>query len=144
MRYLISGATGLVGKEIVRLCHENNIAVNYLTTNREKIESETNYQGFHWNPEKGEIDVDCFDGVSIIINLAGASISEKWTTEHKKLILSSRINSLKTLYGVLEKDDFFEIKSFVSVSAIGIYPTSLETIMRKKNTKSTIVFWERW
>lgn len=126
MRYLISGATGLVGKEIVRLCHDNDIAVNYLTTNREKIVSEENYKGFFWNPKNGEIDTDCFEGVSAIINLAGAPISERWTKENKKLVLSSRINSVRTLYNALEKGSFQEIKSFISASAIGIYPSSLE------------------
>lgn len=126
MRYLITGATGLVGKEIVRLCHENNIAVNYLTTSRNKIVSKENYQGFYWNPENGEIDTKCFDRVSTIINLAGSSISKRWTAEYKKMVLSSRINSLRTLHRALEKEKHQKIDSFVSASAIGIYPNSLE------------------
>ena len=32
MRVLITGATGLIGQEIVKLCHEKDIKVNYLTT----------------------------------------------------------------------------------------------------------------
>lgn len=126
MRYLITGATGLVGKEIVRLCHANGIAVNYLTTSREKIASDENYQGFFWNPDKDEIDTNCFEGISAIINLAGASISKRWTSEYKKIILSSRINSLRTLYKALGNGKYLEIESFVSASAIGIYPSSFE------------------
>lgn len=126
MRYLITGATGLVGKEIVRLCHKNGIAINYLTTSREKIVSKENYKGFFWNPDTNEIDANCFEGVSTIINLAGASISKRWTSEYKKIILSSRINSLRTLYNALEKEKYEKIESFVSASAIGIYPSSLE------------------
>jgi len=126
MRYLITGATGLVGKEIVRLCHENDIAINYLTTSREKIVSENNYRGFFWNPDNYEIDANCFKGVSAIINLAGASISKRWTSDYKKIVRSSRINSLQTLYKALEKGNYPEIGAFVSASAIGIYPSSFE------------------
>ena len=46
MRVLITGATGLVGQEIVKLCHKKNIAVNYLTTSKSKIKEQKNYQGF--------------------------------------------------------------------------------------------------
>jgi len=126
MKYLITGATGLVGKEIVRLCHTNNIAVNYLTTNRSKIVLKENYQGFFWDPSQGQIDAQCLDGVSAIINLAGASISKRWTNEHKKVVLSSRIDSLQTLFKALENKNSKTVKSFVSASAIGIYPTSLK------------------
>ena len=68
---MITGATGLVGSEIVKMCLERNIAVNYLTTSKEKIESKPNYQGFYWNPDNNEIDLNCFENVTAIINLAG-------------------------------------------------------------------------
>ncbi|MFK7811433.1 MAG: TIGR01777 family oxidoreductase [Maribacter sp.] len=125
MQILITGATGLVGSEIVRFCHKQNIDVNYLTTNKRKIISEGNYKGFYWNPDSGEIDLNCFKGVSAIINLAGASISKRWTPKYKKIVLSSRINTLRTLKKGLEEIDSTKITSFVSASAIGIYPNSL-------------------
>ncbi len=126
MRYLITGATGLVGKELVRLCHERGIAVNYLSTSQEKIVSKDNFQGFYWNPAKGEIDRECFNGVTAVINLAGASISKRWTANYKKTILSSRIDSLRTLRKSIESLANNKIDSFVSASAIAIYPDSLE------------------
>ena len=125
MKILITGATGLIGSEIVRLCQQRGIDVNYLTTRSSKISSEKGYQGFLWNPDTEEIDLKCFEGVSAIINLAGASISKKWTLSYKKEILSSRIKSVQTLYKGLQKINTSEITSLVSASAIGIYPTSL-------------------
>lgn len=128
MNVLITGATGLVGKAIVDECHQNNIGVHYLTTTKSKIIVSNNYKGFYWNPEKSEIDLNCFKDISAIINLAGASISKRWTPSYKKTILSSRINSLKTLQEGLSKVDSSNIKSFVSASAIGIYPNSLNKL----------------
>lgn len=124
MKVLITGATGLVGHEIVRLCHKQNIAVNYVTTRAEKVVSEDRYKGFLWNPDKSEIDLECFNGVSAIINLAGATISKRWTRRRKKKILNSRLNALRTLYSGLEKIDRGQISFLVSASAIGVYPHS--------------------
>ena len=46
MRVLITGATGLIGTEIVKLCHDKNIAVNFLTTSQSKLSKDNNYKGF--------------------------------------------------------------------------------------------------
>ncbi len=125
MKVLITGATGLIGSELVHQCLERGIAVHYLTTRKSKIKKEPNFSGFLWNPEKNEIDDTCFEGVSAIINLAGASISKRWSSSYKKVIVSSRINTLQTLHKALKKRDTSTIKHFVSASAIGIYPDSL-------------------
>ncbi|MEJ1223504.1 TIGR01777 family oxidoreductase [Sediminicola sp. 1XM1-17] len=125
MKVLITGATGLVGSAIVELCQKKNIDVNYLSTSKNKIVSKPNYTGYYWNPSRGEIDLACFDGVTSIINLAGVSISKRWTNSNKKAILNSRIDSLRTLRNGLEQADPSNIESFVTASAIGIYPSSL-------------------
>ncbi|NHF57900.1 TIGR01777 family protein [Flavobacteriaceae bacterium TP-CH-4] len=125
MKVLITGATGLVGSELTSLCRSRGIAVNYLSTSKDKLVTEETYKGFYWNPDSQEIDMECLNGVSAIINLAGASISKRWTSEHKRKVLSSRINTLKTLHKALKRIDTTNISSFVSASAIGIYPDSL-------------------
>ena len=128
MRILITGATGLIGSAITSLCHERDIAVNYLTTSKDKLVQTDNYRGFHWDPAQGEIDLKCFEGVDGIINLAGAPIAKRWTQSYKKTILDSRVDSLKTLRRGLAKFGPSEIEGMVSASAIGIYPHSLTTL----------------
>ncbi len=132
MKVLITGATGLVGKAIVKELLQRGIAVNYLTTRKEKLASTEDFRGFIWNPAKGEIDDNCFEGVDTIINLAGASISKRWTTAYKKEVLQSRLDSLETLKIALQKVDTSQITSFVSASAIGIYPSSLYNFYDEK------------
>lgn len=124
MRVLVTGATGLVGQAIVSLFHENGIDVNYLTTSRSKIETQSNYQGFYWNPSTSEIAPDCFDGVSTVINLAGASVAKRWTSSYKKAILNSRIDSLRTLKSALSKREH-QVEHLISASAVGLYKDSL-------------------
>ncbi|MCL6294583.1 TIGR01777 family oxidoreductase [Jejuia spongiicola] len=124
MRVLITGATGLVGQEVVKLCHEKDIAVNYLTTSKSKIKGQKNYQGFYWNPKTQDIDKTCFKNVDAIIHLAGATVSKRWTIDYKKEILSSRIEGTQLLINAL-KGEMHTITQIVSASAIGIYPDSL-------------------
>ncbi|MFN2261245.1 MAG: TIGR01777 family oxidoreductase [Psychroflexus sp.] len=132
MRILITGATGLVGQNIVKHCHKSDIDVNYLTTSQSKIVSETNYQGFYWNPAKNEIDADCLKNVSTIINLAGASIAKSWTKSYKKEILNSRIDSLNTLKKCLSENKH-QIEHLVSASAVGLYKDSLTKLHQEED-----------
>ena len=123
MKVLITGATGLVGKEIVKLCHSEGISVNYLTTSKLKIRSEHNYKGFFWNPSERKIDPNCLDGVNVIINLAGAPVSNRWTNQYKQEILDSRLESLQLLKETISVTNH-HVSQFISASAIGIYPNS--------------------
>lgn len=123
MRVLITGATGLIGKEIANLCREKDIVVNYLTTSKSKIEKLEYFKGFYWNPSSGEIDKSCFEGVGAIINLAGENVFQPWTKSNKERILRSRLESLDLLYTSL-KNTAHQVGQIVSASAIGRYPSS--------------------
>lgn len=124
MVVLITGATGVVGKEIVKLCLLKNIQVHYLTTDSSKLKQEENYKGFYWNPKQNEIDEACFKDVDAIIHLAGATISKRWTASYKKEILDSRVQVTKFLFESLKKQDH-KVTEFIGASAIGLYPDSL-------------------
>jgi uncharacterized protein (TIGR01777 family) len=121
---LITGATGLIGQEIVKICHDQNMNVHYLTTSKNKLTTTDNYKGFYWNPDTKEIDIFCFEGVDTIINLVGASISKRWTDSYKKEIITSRTETAQLLLDTIKSNNF-PIKQIVSASAIGIYPNSL-------------------
>lgn len=134
-KILITGATGLVGSEIMRICSLRNIKVNYLTTRKDKIENSDSVRGYLWNPSKYEIDKSCLHGVDAIINLAGVSVAKKWTPKYKKTILKSRIDSLQTLKLLLEDQKDHTVKSLVSASAIGFYPSSLTNYYSEEDSK---------
>ena len=123
MTILLTGATGLVGREVVKLCRKEGIKVNFLTSSKSKLLTEENYKGFYWNIETEYIDLNCFEGVSVIIHLAGASVSKRWTKKYKKEIINSRVKSTKILKDAMDSEKF-PIKHFISASAIGIYPSS--------------------
>ncbi len=127
MRVLITGATGLIGTELSRLCREKGIKVNYLTTSKSKIEKKEDYQGFFWDPNSQEIEAGCLEGVHTIVHLAGASIAEPWSDSYKRKIINSRTETARLLFNTLEKTSN-QVENFISASAIGVYPSSLEKL----------------
>lgn len=128
MKVLITGATGLVGSHLSKMCRDQGIAVNYLTTSKSSIKTEENYKGFYWDPSQNEIDDSCFEGVDTIVHLAGASIAQRWTDENKRIIKESRIKSAALIRSALSrkrKEDKSTTTHMISASAIGAYPSSL-------------------
>ncbi|MUP44220.1 TIGR01777 family protein [Gramella sp. BOM4] len=133
MRVLITGATGMIGEKLVGLCHQNGIKVNYLTTSKSKIEKKEDYRGYYWDPKSGEIEAGCIDKVTTIVHLAGASIAEPWSPSYKKTIIKSRVETAKLLLKTLA-DNSNSVDNFISASAIGIYPSSLEKLYDENDT----------
>lgn len=127
MKILITGATGLIGDALVKLLLQNKHQVHYLTTSVSKIVYHENERGFYWNPLTGEIDKNCIEGVDVIIHLAGASISKRWTKSYKKELIESRIVSANLLFSLLKKNSN-QVKHFISASGTAIYPDSYNKI----------------
>lgn len=127
MKVLITGATGLVGQNLVALFIKNGIGVNYLSTSRDKLKNEALYKGFFWDTNNGTIDHECFKDVDTIIHLAGASIAKRWTRAYKQEVLDSRVDTTNLLLRSL-KERQHNVRNFISASAIGIYPDSLTKV----------------
>ena len=148
MKVLVTGATGLIGTELVSLLLQNGISVNYLTTSKNKIVNELNYNGFYWSPEKGIIDENCLMEVDSIINLAGANISKRWTNSYKQEIIESRLLSSALLFNAI-KNNPNQVKQIVSASGTSIYPNSDTVIYDENSTQvnnsflgNVVIKWE--
>ena len=139
MTVLITGATGLVGQELVNLLLQNGYTIHYLSTSKSKLVSQNNYKGFFWNPKKSEIDTNALTGVEVIIHLAGANVAKKWTTAYKEEIIESRVLSTQLLYQTLQKNSH-QVKQIISASAVGIYPDSLTDIYHETDLDIDVSF----
>jgi len=148
MKILITGATGLIGTELVSLLLQNGISVHYLSTSKSKIVKQLNYSGFFWNPSQGIIDENCLLGVDAIVHLAGATIAKRWTPSYKQEIIESRIDSSNTLYKAL-KENPNQVKQIISASGTAIYPDSYSAVYNENSgvpqedfLNNVVVKWE--
>ena len=139
MTVLITGATGLVGQELVNLLLQNGHNVHYLSTSKSKLVTNTNYKGFYWDPKNAEIDTNALTDVEVIIHLAGANVAKKWTTAYKEEIIESRVLSTQLLYQTLQKNSH-QVKQIISASAVGIYPDSLTNIYHETDLDIDVSF----
>ena len=74
-----------------------------------------------WNPSRGEIDPEIMESVDAVVNLAGATTGRiPWTKKYKKEIVSSRIDSTRTLVTAINRAEN-PPTVLVSGSASGFY-----------------------
>ena len=124
MKILITGATGLIGTQIINDALSQGIEVNFLTTQQIKTVNEDKLKGYYWNPESSYIEnLECFEKVDTLIHLAGSRIDKKWSKSYKSKILQSRVKSLEFLFTLIKSNNL-SVNHLVSASAIGCYPSS--------------------
>jgi hypothetical protein len=112
---LITGGSGLVGKEITKILESKDYSVAWMSR------SAQSQKAFIWNVEKQQINPEAIEWADAIIHLAGTGVAEKlWTPERKKDILESRTHSTQLLYNAIEKAQK-RPSTFISASAVGFY-----------------------
>jgi uncharacterized protein (TIGR01777 family) len=128
-KILITGAGGFIARKLVKYFNSIGIQSHLLPRTKQQ-----NIPGvYYWNPTNQEIDINCLDGVSTIIHLAGAGIADhRWTTAYKATILESRIRSTQLLLNTL-KNTNHQVKHFISTSAIGYYESSFTLNQTEEN-----------
>jgi uncharacterized protein (TIGR01777 family) len=104
MKAAISGGTGFIGKHIIDLLE--SLGYEIILVGRSDITGETSLL-----KEK-------LKNASLVINLAGAPIIERWNDEYKKLMYESRIITTRNLVYAMNPAT---VRLFISASAVGIY-----------------------
>lgn len=106
MKILITGASGFVGLNLVSYLKDNGCDVNAISRNDLAGSSK-------------DIALK-IEGAYAVINLAGATISKRWTRKHKREIYTSRIFTTKK---IVEAIGLCKTRPqiLINASAIGIY-----------------------
>jgi uncharacterized protein len=110
----IAGASGFLGTALARHLSKEGYEVRRIGR------ASSRGADFHWDLDAGRLDPAALDGADVVVNLAGENVAQRWTRDHKRAILTSRLRSTeilaKTMAGVRTPP-----RVFLSTSAIGIY-----------------------
>ena len=131
MKIVISGASGLIGTQLVKRLSANGHDVVRLVRRTAKSGE------VQWDPKRGVLDPAALAGVDAVIHLSGAGIGDKrWTNSYRKEIMDSRTLSTallaSTIAGMSTKPTVF-----LSGSAIGIYGARKDEQLTEVSTHGT-------
>ena len=122
-KIIITGATGLIGRELCRKLHEMGDEVTVFTREIKKGKEIFPYliNFVEWDYNKPELWKNELNGKDAIIHLAGANIfGKRWSSSYKRTIMKSRRTATKNLVdsiGIINSRP----KIFISSSAVGYY-----------------------
>jgi len=128
-KIIITGATGLVGKnissELIKKSEEVIVFTRNVEAGKNKVPNASMY--LKWNYDKPEEWKEHINNSKAIIHLAGANLaSKRWSKKYKKIITESRIKSTQNLIkAVSEAKNKPEV--FICSSAVGYYGDTLLT-----------------
>lgn len=122
MEILITGATGFIGKDLVKLLVSKGHKLHVLSRNTQRaaltLSEKCEYHS--WSSYEQKPDLSNIKKLDAVIHLAGETISKRWTWRQKKLINESRSIGTQNLIEAL-KEKKFKLKTFIGASAIGFY-----------------------
>jgi hypothetical protein len=119
MTFLITGATGFIGKKLVDRLLARGDAVNYLGRQRSsQLDSRAAYHP--WNTVTELPPLDSMPRLDAVVHLAGEAIAQRWTRSAKKRIYTSRVEGTRQLVRAIGRLRH-KPTVLVSASAIGYY-----------------------
>ncbi|MBD3867356.1 MAG: TIGR01777 family protein [Acidobacteria bacterium] len=114
MNVLITGATGLVGRNLSKLLTGKGHSVVPLVRGKRQA-------GLPWwDPAGGKIDLSPCKHLDAVVHLAGENVAGRWTEKRKKNIRDSRVDGTKLLAEALAALRS-PPRTFLQASAVGYY-----------------------
>ena len=115
MKIVISGASGLIGTQLVTTLKSSGHEVVQL------VRRSAAAGQIMWDPKSGKLDPASLEGCDAVIHLSGAGIGDKrWSDAYRKEILDSRTATTSLLANTIASLQR-KPSVFLSGSAIGIY-----------------------
>lgn len=137
-KILVTGGTGFVGTRLVQKLADQGHQVRVLSRNPDKATSkwQGQVQVYKWEAPHGEIPSEALEQINSVINLMGENIGDKrWSAYQKVKLRESRVDGTRNLIKAIKKQGL-KLKSFISTSAVGIYPVNKDQVLTESSEAS--------
>jgi uncharacterized protein len=131
MKIVISGASGLIGTQLVEQLQQLGHDVVRL------VRRAANTGEIMWDPKAGVLSASALEGADAVIHLSGAGIGDKrWTSSYKREILESRTITTSLIANTIANMSR-KPSVFLCGSAIGIYGPRGDEQLTEVSTNGT-------
>jgi len=118
-RALITGATGLIGQQLIQHFPQARILSRNPSSASRKLGS--GVEAYAWRPTEEAPPAEALDDVDVVLNLAGEPVAEgRWSNQKKARIHESRIVGTRNLVAAMAKMEK-RPSVLISASAVGYY-----------------------
>jgi uncharacterized protein len=119
-RVTVTGATGLLGRRLVRALRERGDEVTVLTRSPDRAYELYGLDAQAWEPDAGPAPAEALAGRDAVVHLAGENVAQRWSKDARRRILESRERGTRHLVeGMRAAEPRPGV--LVSSSAVGYY-----------------------
>ena len=119
-RVTLTGATGLLGRRLVRALHERGDEVTVLSRSPDRAYELYGLDAQAWDPVAGPAPAEALAGRDAVVHLAGENVAQRWSKDARRRILESREQGTRHLVEGLRAAEP-RPAVLVSSSAVGFY-----------------------
>jgi uncharacterized protein len=149
MKVLMTGATGLVGKEVGKGLIKAGHEIYVVTRDRKKAQLELPFpcQFIEGDLNQDAIRDERINEIEAVIHLAGESVAGYWTNNKKKKIYNSRVVGTQNLVATFQGK--MNLKIWIGASAIGLYGNCGDSVLTEESARGNnflsqvVVDWEK-
>ena len=133
MKALVTGATGLVGLELLRRLEHAVVLTRDVTESERRLGA--GVRAWAWQPSHEPAPAAAFEGVDVVFHLAGEPVADgRWTEERKRRIRDSRVLGTRHLVATLAKSASLP-RVLVCASGVDFYGHRGDTELREGTAK---------
>ncbi len=148
MRIVVSGATGLIGTQLVAALKARGDDVTVLSRNPERTAAALGVEAVAWQPLNGPPPTEALAGSDAVIHLAGEPVAQRWSAPAKQAIRDSRETGTRHLVDAIAASDP-KPAALLSSSAVGYYGKHGDDVVTEQTAAGNnflagvCVAWER-